>query len=120
VYARVSYLSLLAIDVWSLFGNPTTATTHAGRPATRSRFSCPRSRRRRITFQTAITVSVFPLSLGAVLFRTSSPCPRRTALCRRRPSHDSYYNTIIIIRYVRTVVPFFPTPVVRLLQLTHR
>jgi hypothetical protein len=43
----VSYLSLLAnaMDVCSLFGNPTTTTTttHAGWPATRSRFSCPRS-----------------------------------------------------------------------------
>jgi len=51
--ACVSYHSAVianAIDVWSLFGNLTTTTTaaaaaetstHAGRPATRSRFSCP-------------------------------------------------------------------------------
>jgi len=60
-------------------------------------------RRRRITFQTAITVSVFSPSLGAVLFSTSSsPRPRRTALCRRL-SRDSYLYNIIIIVYTHHI-----------------
>jgi len=53
-------------------------------------------RRLRITFQTAVTVSIFFPSLDAVLFSTSSPCPRRTALCRRL-SLDSYYNNSMLL-----------------------
>jgi len=83
-----------AIDVWSLFGNPTTTTTHAGRPVGRLHdpdFPVPGCRRR-ITFQMAITVFIFSLSLGAVLFsllRVSAP----------KNSLSSFARLFIILPY---------------------
>jgi hypothetical protein len=88
-----------AIDVWSLFGNPTT--THAGRPVGRLHdpdFPVPGCRRR-ITFQMAITVFIFSLSLGAVLFsllRVSAP----------KNSLSSFARLFIILPYHSNILSY--------------
>lgn len=106
--ACVSYHSAVianAIDVWSLFGNLTTTTTaaetstHAGRPATRSRFSCPQ-------LPPSDYISndhngFHLLSITRCSPFQSSPCPRAEPLIvihRAIPYNTWYYNNIIHCR----------------------